>query len=235
MHSTRLTALVALATLVGCRPSETVFKSDFNNTPIGSPPVAAQAVGTANWVGDPGSVTVAGPPSGFSGNWLSVGRSSNQSAVAGMIGTFSAMRAPGKYHFACVMDVPSGSGLCSIAFASPQTNDSGAPLYFLHIDFGTPPQGSSDVVRIDDNPTTDFGSFTRDKPFDVFVTIDTSASPPTAHVGLAGAGSSGSADYTLPPSSVNLAQQFDKVEVWMGYPWIGNFLSTDISVRRDLP
>jgi hypothetical protein len=88
-------------------------------------------------------------------------------------------------------------------------------------------------VEIDDKPATDFGSFPRDAAFDLFVTLNTSASPPTATIGLAGPGASGSTTYTIAFPSA--AQQFDAITLWMGYPWTGYFQATDLTVTRDTP
>jgi hypothetical protein len=97
---------------------------------------------------------------------------------------------------------------------------------FLHLDFT-----QDNKVRINDNDATKFGSFPRDQPFDVAVNFNTSASPPTAHIGLIGPGTSGSTDYTIAAPS-SFVQQFGAVRVWMGFPWTGHFDSADLVVTH---
>src|SRR5689334_1065030 len=80
----------AMTVLTGC---ETLFQSNFDSTPVGQPPAAVQATGTASVFGPPGSVVVVGPPGSTSGHWLQVSRASlpeNQAPIAGMVGMLSA-------------------------------------------------------------------------------------------------------------------------------------------------
>jgi hypothetical protein len=226
---------LALLSVAGCTPSETVFQSAFNTTPAGSPPAAQQTVGTARVFGAQGTVVAAASPTGNATNWLLVRRNNVNDPVNGMIGTFAAQRGPGTYHFINAMYLPPGLGLATLAFAPLQTNQEGEPLYFLHLDFGTPKGTTSDRVRIDDNPATDFGTFARNASFDVFVTLNTALTPPTADISIVGGGASGTAHYVLPATSTNLAQQFDQIEAYVGYPWTGLFYTDAINVRRDLP
>jgi hypothetical protein len=219
----RLPVAVALTALAGC---QTLFQSNFDSTPIGQPPAAVQATGTASVFGSPGSVVVVGPPGSTSGHWLQVSRAllpENQAPVAGMVGMLSAVGGPGQYSFICSVFVPStGNVDGTIEFLSAiPPNPS-----LLHLDFTT-----DNKVRIDDNNATKFGSFPRDQPFDVTVSLNTAASPPTAHIALFGTGASGSADYTLtvPPQ---FAQQFGSIRVWMGWPWTGYFDTTQLLVTR---
>jgi hypothetical protein len=61
---------------------------------------------------------------------------------------------------------------------------------------GCTPSTQENAVRINNDDTTRFGTFPRNQPFDVTVSLITAALPPTAHIVLFGAGASGSADYT---------------------------------------
>jgi hypothetical protein len=49
--------VAAAGLLAGCN-NETLFKSNFDQTAVGQPPAAAQAVGTAALDGPPGAVTI---------------------------------------------------------------------------------------------------------------------------------------------------------------------------------
>jgi hypothetical protein len=174
-----LPIVIALTVLVGC---EYLFQSNFDSTPVGQPPAAVQATGTANVFGPAGIVVVVGAPGQTSGKWLQVSRASlsdNQAPIAGMQGVLSAGRGPGQYSFICALFMPTGSGLAMLQFepASPPPNTSF--LYsFLHLDFT-----QDNKVRINDDDATKFGTFPRDQPFDVAVSLDTAATPPTAHIG----------------------------------------------------
>ena len=227
-HSTALlaAAILAAGTLAGCT-SETLFQSNFNTTPIGSPPAATQAIGTASTFGPAGAVVIAGPIGSSTDQWLRVGRADGNAEIAGMQGFLSAMRPPGQFTLSAAVTVPSGSGLGTIQFGSsiPDTTDE-LPS-FLHLDFM-----QDNTVRIDDNPTTEFGTFPRDQPFDVFVTLNTAVTPATAHISLIGAGATGTTDYNIQSYSQSLAEQFDSVTFWMGFPWTGTFEATDIVVTH---
>ena len=228
--SVRLIGLAPLALLASCA-TETLFGSNFNTTAIGAAPAAVQAVGTATTFGPPGSVIVVGPPAGSSDQWLRVGRSDNGQPVAGMQGTLAALRAPGHFTFSTVLYMPAGSGLATIEFdALNPAGNNGNRFSFLHLDFT-----QDNHVRIDDNQSTSFGAFARNQPFDVFVGLDTNTSPPMAHISLIGAGASGTADYPIQAPFVSAAQRFDSVTLWMGFPWVGTFDATGVTVTRNTP
>jgi len=218
-------SLVILMLLSGCA-SETLFRSNFDPVAVGQPPSHAQAVGTANIDGPPGSVLVVAPPVSPSGKWVEITRRNDPSAIAALQGNFVQFRGAGTYTFSTILYIPSGSGIATIqaeTFGQAVTNYSG----FLHIDFT-----QDNHVRIDDKPETVFGTFPRDQPFIVEVTLDINPSSPTAHIVLSGAGASGQADYTIIPALRPMALQFGAVRVWMGFPWTGRFDATDIVVTR---
>lgn len=222
----RLPVAITLAMLAGC---QTLFQSNFDATAVGQPPAAVQATGTANVFGPSGSVVIVGAPGQTSGKWLQVSRASlsgNQAPIAGMQGVLSAVRGPGQYSFLCAMFMPRGSGYATLQFEPAAQPQPGGLYSFLHLDFTT-----DDKVRIDDNDATKFGAFPRDQPFDVSVSLNTAAVPPTAHIALLGTGTSGSADYTI-MAPLQFVQQFGAIRVWMGYPWTGYFDTADLLVTR---
>src|SRR5688572_14426786 len=53
----RMVLLATLSLFTGCA-TETLFRSNFDPTPVGQPPATVQDVGTANIDGPPGSVIV---------------------------------------------------------------------------------------------------------------------------------------------------------------------------------
>jgi hypothetical protein len=216
---------LVLTVLAGCQ-SETLFQSNFDSTVVGQPPAPVQASGTASVFGPPGSVVVVGAPGQTSGHWLQVSRADNRAPIAGMVGMLSAVRGPGQYSFICAMFMPTGSGLATLSFEPVPQPQPGGLYSFLHLDFT-----QDNRVRINDDDNTKFGTFPRDQPFDVTVSLNTAASPPGAHIALLGTGTSGSMDYTI-TDPIQFVQQFGAIRVWMGFPWTGYFDSTDLIVTH---
>ena len=221
--SVRTVLLAALCLLTGC--GETLFRSNFDPTPVGQPPATAQDVGTANINGPPGSVIVIAPPVSPSGKWVQISRP-NGPEVAGLQGKLSQFRGDGVYTFSATMFMTSGSGVATIQFET-FTNPVSSVEAFLHLDLMQDNQ-----VRIDDNEGTKFGSFPRNQPFIVQVTLNINASASTAHIVLSGAGASGERDYTIIPPLQNLSRQFGAVRIWQGFPHTGAFDATVIAVTR---
>ena len=216
--------LAALIMLTGCA-SETLFRSNFDQTPIGQPPATIQDPGTAHIHGPAGSVLIVAPPVLPSGKWVWISRPDGPE-VAGFQGTLSQFRGDSVYTFSTTMFMPAGSGMATIQFET-FTNPVSSLQAFLHLDL-TP----DNHIRIDDNEATTFGSFPRDQLFIVQVTLDINASASTAHIALSGAGASGEREYTVIPAFQNLSRQFGAVRVWQGFPYTGAFDATNISVTR---
>jgi hypothetical protein len=216
----RMVLFAALCLLMGCA-RETLFRSNFDSTPVGQPPATVQDVGTATIDGPPGSVIVIAPPVSPSGKWVQISRP-NGPEVAGLQGKFSQFRGDGVYTFSATMFMTSGSGVATIQFET-FTN----PSSFLHLDFMQDNQ-----VRIDDNESTKFGSFPRNQPFIVQVILNINASASTANIVLSGAGASGERDYTIISPFQNVSRQFGAVRLWQGFPHTGAFDATIIAVTR---
>jgi hypothetical protein len=214
-----------MVSLTACA-STTVFQSDFGTNTLNQPPAHAQKTGTANVDGPTGSVLVVPAPAGANGQWVRV-RRANGPTLAALQGNLSSFGGAGFYTFSAHLYVPSGSGVASIQFERfGQASDDYAG--FLHLDFLP-----ENRVRIDDNAATTFGTFKRDQPFVVQVTLNISATEPaTAHIVLAGVDASGTADYTILPPFQSFARQFGAVRVWQGFPHTGAFHVTNILVTR---
>ena len=69
----RAMSLIGVFLVTGCA-TETLFRSNFDSTPVGQVPATTQAVGTAHLDGPPGSVTVIAPPVLPSGRWVQISR-----------------------------------------------------------------------------------------------------------------------------------------------------------------
>jgi hypothetical protein len=224
MRNRLLLPIAALFLLAGCS-SETLFRSNFDPTPVGQPPAAMQSVGTAAIFGPMGSVIVIAPPVEPSGKWLQVSRP-NGGDVAGFQGKFSMFRGVGVYTFSATMFLTPTSGVATIQFE--EFNNPVTSLQsFMHLDFL-----QDNKVRIDDNDGTKFGSFPRNQPFIVQVTLDINAKASTAHIVLSGAGASGEHDHTVASPFQGMSQNFGAIRVWQGFPHTGAFDATTIAVTR---
>jgi hypothetical protein len=216
-------SLVGLLFLPACT-GKILFQSNFDSMPEEQPPAAAQQVGTAS---THGSVVVILPPVTPSGRWVKIDRPSADSDIAGFQGNFPAMGGEGEYTFSTTVFMPTGAGVATIQFER-----FGQPVSdvasFLHLDLM-----SDNKVRIDDDDGSKFGSFPRNQPFVVQVTLVITPASTTAHVVLSGAGASGTADRTVPaPLHSSMARQFGAIRLWMGFPHTGHFDATNIVVRR---
>lgn len=220
----RVAPIAALFALTGCA-TETLFRSDFDQTAVNQPPATTQAVGTAQIHGPAGSVIVIASPAPPSGKWVQISRPVGPD-VAGFQGRFSQSRGDGVYTFSTTMFMPSGSGVATIQFET-FTNPVSSLQAFLHLDFTQDNQ-----VRFDDNDSTKFGSFPRDQPFGVQVTLNINASASTANIVLFGAGATGQRSYTVISPLQNLSRQFGAVRLWQGFPHTGAFDATNIAVTR---
>lgn len=216
-------AILAAAGLAACNDT-TVFRSNFDQTPVDSPPAAAQGVGTGATAGGAGNVKIAAVP-GLPGRWVSIRRPQPDSNVSAFQGQLIEVPKEGRYTFSATMLMPTGAGVSTIQFErAGQPVDQ--PQAFLHLDFMP-----NNQVRIDDNAALTFGGFPRDKPFIVQVTLNTGPTP-TAHIVLSGEGASGTADRTVPPPFIPLARQFGAVRIWMGFPHLGEFKAANVAVTR---
>lgn len=223
LHVRSMVMFLGLAMLSGCA-SETLFRSNFDTTPVGQPPAAAQAVGTAAISGPANSVVVVAPPVQPSGRWLQISRPTGPD-VSSFQGKLIRQPGQGTYTFSATMFMPQNSQTATVQF-EPFINSPSDLSGFLHLDF-TPENN----VRLDDNESTRFGEFPRDQPFIVQVTLTIGTSS-TAHIILSGAGASGDKTYTLPGPFNNRAQQFGAIRVWQGFPHTGAFDVTNIVVSK---
>lgn len=209
----------------GCA-STTLFKDNFNSNPLGGPPAVAQEVGTAGVFGDPGGAVMVEIPTSAPGHWLQITKQ-NPNSIAGMGANFSTAPGNGVYWFLGRLYIPKGAGTATVAFDTPQPLAEGGGLLqqLMHLDFRP-----NNVVRIDDNPATDFGSFPNNAMFSLSVKLDVYSVCAVAHVTLSGGGTSGSADYRLVRQPGVAPQQFAVMQFYMGTPWTGTFAASDLLV-----
>ncbi len=220
--------LLLVIVLFSSCSNETIFQSNFDSTPLNSPPAHNQQVGTINIDGPSGAAIVVSSPINESGRWVQVIRQNGQQSVSGVQCNFSKFIGDGKYTFSSLLYIPSGSGLVTIQFET-FGQSVGTYTNFLHIDFT-----QDNKVRIDDNDDTKFGSFQRDQSFMVQVSLDINATEPKVHIALGGTAASGEADYSIQPPLRMFAHQFGAVRLWMGFPWTGSFDANTIVVTHQL-
>jgi hypothetical protein len=218
-----IAAATAIALTAGCS-SVTLFQSNFNSNAVGVAPAHAQATGTIDVAGASGSVLVVNPPPGANEHWAKISRTGAQAPLSTMLCNFSAVKGAGTYTLAAAMFIPSGSGLATVEF---DTSPFGSPpnIGFLHLDFM-----QDGTVRMDDDNAQIWGTYQHDQSFDLFVTLDITATTAVAHLSLIGSGTSGTKDYTVPLGK--FANQLGAVKIWMGNPWQGSFDITDIIVTK---
>jgi hypothetical protein len=213
--------LLAVVVLAGCS-STTLFRSNFTPTPIGQAPTTAD-IGTVKTAG---AVIVIAAPVLPSGKWVQMSRPNADTSNASFQGNLKEVKGDGHYTFAATVFMPSSTtGKATIQFER-QNEDLSGITNFLHLDLLPTNQ-----VRIDDLSSTDFGSFTRDKPFIVQVTLDIGPTP-TAHIVLAGDGASGTKDHAILPPFIPMSHQFGAVRLAMQFPNTGTLQATNISVTR---
>ena len=217
----RGSVLLTVLLLAGCSTT-TLFRSNFNPTPIGQAPTTAD-IGTVKTAG---AVSVIAAPVLPSPKWVQMSRPNADTANGSFQGNFKEVKGDGRYTFSATVLVPSSTtGRATIQFER-QNEDLSGITNFLHLDL-TP----NNTVLIDDLSSTEFGSFTRDKPFIVQVTLDIGATS-TAHVVLAGDGASGTKDHNILPPNIPMAHQFGAVRLAMQFPNTGTLQATNISVTR---
>ena len=209
--------ILLLGRIVFLAIPETLFRSNFNPTPVGDPPAAVQDVGTAIVEGPPRSVIVINPPAPPAVKWVRINRPTGPD-LAILRGVFAHVPGNGVYTFDATMFLAADSGVASISF------ETAAGMGFLHLDFV-----ASNQVRVDDIGPS-FGSFPRGQAFNVQVTLNIGASA-TVHIALSN-GASGQLNYTVQPPFQGLAHQFGAIRLWQGFPHVGGFDATDIVVTR---
>ena len=170
--------LLILLLITGCNPTTTLFRSNFDATPVDQPPAPAQSIGT---VAVEGGVRVAVIP-GTNVKGAKFGRIGGANTAL-LRCNLAQTPGDGVYVFSTALYFPTGSGgLVTIAF------ENSAGQRFLHLDFPFV-SATTGHVRIDDDESTVFGETKRDQLFIVQVTLNISAAGATAKVVLSGAGS----------------------------------------------
>jgi hypothetical protein len=193
-----------------------LFQSNFDPTPVGNPPSTTQAVGTARVEGPPRSVIVAQPlPIGP--KWVQISRPIGPD-IASFVCLLTESGQAGVYTLSADVLMHPGGQAASITFETPSQG-------FLHLDFMP-----DNKVRFDDDGTTEFGSFPRNQPFHIQVTL--TVGPQSAVRVVLSGGATGDKTYVMSQESQFRSQQFSAVRIWQGFLQNGAFQMTNIVVSR---
>jgi hypothetical protein len=208
-----------------------LFRSDFNSSTAGGPPLAAQQTGTVTVGGN----VIVGNPFGEGSPWVRLERATFDpekppALIPALNCQFSQSTGEGTYKFSSALFISSGgSGFTSIASISFEDSIFSNLDGFLHLDFT-----EDNRVRIDDDDMTDFGTFPRDKVFSVQVILNINASP-SVHIELSGNGASGEADHDVNKFGLHLLRDsgFGGVTFWIGAQSSGTFYTANVLVTRE--
>ncbi|HST55503.1 MAG TPA: hypothetical protein VLJ42_06370 [Solirubrobacteraceae bacterium] len=210
--------IALLGKIVFLTAQKTLFQSNFDPTPVGEPPSPTQEIGSAKVEGPPRSVIVVNPPAPPSDKWVQISRP-NGPEIATLDCLLTETPGPGLYMFSAEIFLSETSGTASISFETTAGEE------FLHVDFLP-----NNQARVDD-VGAEFGSLPRPGAFIVQVALDIQLSQSTATVVLTGS-ASGAQNVTIQPALQHLAPQFGAVRIWQGFPNVGEFKATNISVTR---
>jgi hypothetical protein len=213
--------IIPLIMVSGCS-GEKIFVANFNGNQTGQPPAHNQEVGVVDIMPPNGNCIVAKVPD-LPSNWVKISRPDNPQVIAGMISNASVSRGIGKYTFTATLFIPDDGGVPTIQFEPIHQHPPG--LDFFHIDFL-----KNNKIRVNDSEANVFGSFPRNQPFIIQVTLNITSNNSSADIVLSGANTSGQFHVAGFTGSA-FAPQFGSVRFWMGYPWVGSFYATNIVLR----
>ncbi len=204
---------------------KTIFNATFEPDPLNGVPNTNQQTGTIHFNHSDTLVLVRRIPGLPNNKWVDITRRTSQTSITSLQCKVDTMRGAKSYHFSTFLYIPTGAGLASISFET--FNQAESQLQgFLHIDFTT-----DNKIRLNDDDSKKFGSFTRDRPFILAVGFDTRTANPVATISISGAGASGtSTQPLLNIGAISDYHLFGQVRLWMGWPQTGHFYADNIVV-----
>ena len=231
-RAVRLRIVISLGLLLGllvslsCNPkTQTVLQLDFNADTVGSPPAAAQTVGSVNFFTVSGtqriSVGDAPAPEAPGTKWVSI---TSNTITGTFVNGFGGL---GTYGFLANLYIPRGTGIVTVKF-QPDTFAS-AGSEFFHIDFM--PEGDMRVRDINDIPVR-FGQFPRDNAFLLSVKLVITQFSTDIEINLFGQGASGRGTVRVKPALIVTAQRFSNVSFGMQLVGPGTFFVDNVIVTR---
>lgn len=218
------TTIVAIALLIlsACQ-METRFRSNFDSTPVGNFPAAAQGIGTGAVDGPAGSAVVVTVPD-LPGHWVRVSRATMSSPVSGFQGQFDKVGGEGEFTFSLTLMIPVGTDITTVSCEQfgQATNSTNS---FIHVDFH-----EGGAIRVNDGTTT--MTYTQGELFTLQISLNIKQSGATANVALGGSTASGEGTFNVPVPFLNQARQFGGVRVWLGANSVGSANATNIVVKQ---
>jgi hypothetical protein len=226
--------LLALACLGADCDVETLFSATFESDPSGLPPSPTQTVGTVRVEKGGGAVTVAAAvPGGTPDRWVRINHPLATTAETSFLIDATHVPGNGTTTLLATLFIPTpgprptpslARALATVQFESNLTGQSPA---FMHLDFM-----DTGTIRIDDVPSSSFGTFPFDQPFTLVVGNKITPTTGNAHISLLSP-ASGEVDH--PISFLGLARSFTTVRFWIGYQWVSSFYVDDLSVLYSPP
>lgn len=215
----------ALLGVCGCTTT-TLLEVRFDADTPGAPPGATQALGTVVVEPGAGSVVVVDTPAvdvtPANKKWARISHPTPITPETSLVARMPAATGNGSFSVTTLLYVPTGAAVPTIQLETIPLGSS--PVSFLHVDLLA--DGS---LRINDGAAT-FGHYPHDRPFLLSIELELADAGATARVAPVGAETSGSAEVSIPTSS--LARQFGAVRIWMGFQFGGTFYADDVVVVK---
>lgn len=222
---------LAMASLAANCDVTTLFSATFEGDTIGAAPSTTQTVGTTRVEAGDGTVLVSATPvsGGTADKWVRINHPIARSIETSFL--TDVIHPPGNGTTSLIGSLfipnpgPRPNPSIARALATVQFEErlpDGQSGAFMHLDFM-----DNGTVRIDDDPTSNFGSFPFNQAFTISVSNEVTPSTGTAHITLLSP-ASGQVDHTL--GFLNVARQFTTVRFWVGFQFASSFYVNDLSV-----
>jgi hypothetical protein len=215
--------------------AETRFSASFESNTQGAPPDPVQPTGRVRVESGAGSVLVVPTPAGGDPDkWVRIRHPVANTNPTAMIADLSRSAGNGTTTLIATLFIPPpgprpnpglARALATVQFET--TLPDGQAPSFMHLDFM-----DTGEVRIDDLPSTTFGSFPFGEPFTISVGSEVTPSNATAHITLL---SPASGQVDRPIGSANLARAFSAVRFWIGFQFAATFFIDDLTVLHVPP
>lgn len=206
-------------------PTTTVFNANFDADTFTSPNATVGSLyvepndGTVNVILAPG-------PDHPHTKWIRIGFPATRPRSS-VKGQFSRFDGRGIYTITATMFIRGGTNTVTLQF-EPDVAGPVGYQNFMHLDFT--PEGR---VRIDDGQ--EFGSYSKDKVFNLRVDLIITSSVARARITLSGPGAVGSHLYNLPSQSLVFGNRFNAIRFWLTFGLQGQFFVDNILVTRRDP
>ncbi|MEQ1678292.1 MAG: hypothetical protein ABL876_16435 [Chitinophagaceae bacterium] len=218
-------AVISICMLVSCQPT-TLLHANFTNDQVGSPPAAAQPVGTVTVNAGAGAINVVNAPNVQlpSTNWTLISHPSRMSEETKLEANCTQVSYTGRYSILTSLYIPARQGPVFVGLYEAL---SFAPGKLFVLEFN--PEKN---VRIDEDNALVFGHYPTDTIFLLSIDLHVTDIGANAVIELKGTGASGSKTFVVPASRMLAAHRFGKLKfnVYEGNP--SSFFVDNIIVTR---